>query len=210
MDQQGISMDQHTKTPVVPEQHEGAESFTSSEKLCDSNATAYELFQRAREKLLHINRWKKTAGGGALFQLTDMDGSFIERKPREGDYIRITIPGVPETRSGSGSEWVRIERFEEEKTDIRRAVSITVRPASCPTNNEPSTAHFFTGDATSTFRVEQDGKLVRAMVIGKNEKPNTDTNTFFEKVRNVLVGLAAMAGFNKPQWKMLVNGLVSK
>ena len=199
-----------TKIPVVPAQQKGAESFTRSVIRCATTEVASIRFEMARVRLLNINKWKVIAGGGAAFQLTDQAGIEVNRKPVEGDYIRINIPGVPATRTGSGTEWVKIERIAEEKAAGSRSVSITVKPSDCPITHETATAHFFSRDASSTFRVEQAGKKVFAMVIGKNELPNTGTGRFLEKLRNLVVGLAAMAGLNKPQWKKLVTGILEQ
>jgi hypothetical protein len=47
-------------------------------------------------------------------------------------------------------------------------------------------------------------------VYGRNEKPNTDTETLSDKARNAAVAGGAITGFSKLQWKSLVNGLVKK
>jgi hypothetical protein len=45
-------------------------------------------------------------------------------------------------------------------------------------------------------------------VHGRNEKPNTNSDAVADKIRNTLVGLGAIAGFSKIQWKNLVKGLI--
>jgi hypothetical protein len=47
-------------------------------------------------------------------------------------------------------------------------------------------------------------------VYGRNEKPNLNTKAVIDKLRNAIVGVTAIAGLNKPQWKSLVMGLLSE
>ena len=201
-------MQQTQTSSAVPGQYKGAESFTKACKQYRTNVLADAAFGKACTRLFDINRWNEIAGGGAIFRLADNDGNQVLRQPAEGDLISINISSVPANDAGDGREWVRIENITGNGDRGEHVRAIVVRPCNSPLNGSHSTAHFFTPDATSTFMVTRHDKEVCAMVIGKNETPNTNAQTLWDRVRNVFVGLAAMAGLNKPQWKKLVRGFL--
>ena len=160
--------------------------------------------------MLDVNNWQTLAGQAtAAFQLTDDKGQPVNRKAKTGDHFRIDIPG-PGSQSGEGYDWVKIEVVEEEHTNDSDGQIIRVRPATNPTNEKTDVAHFFSEEATSTFMVKREGKTVSASVHGRNEKPNTNTETVVDKVRHATVATGAISGFSKIQWKSLVNGLIKK
>lgn len=101
---------------------------------------------------------------------------------------------------------MQIEAIEEEEN----CIGIRVRPATNPTNDRKDVAHFFDEETTSSFLVKREGKKVTVGVYGRNEKPNTNTETVVDKLRNAAIAAGAISGFSKLQWKSLVNGLVKK
>lgn len=191
---------------VIPKHNNGIQTNTESSVELPSEQEAKNFFTTVKERLLAINEWHQYAGSAtADFQLTDNNGAPVERLPQKGDHFKIKIPG-PGTVTGEGNDWVQIEAIEEEENRI----GIRVRPATNPTNEPTDVAHFFDEDATSSFLVKREGKKVTAGVYGRNEKPNTDTETVVDKVRNAAIAAGAISGFSKLQWKSLVNGLVKK
>lgn len=191
---------------VIPEHNEGIQTNTESSVELPSEEEAKDFFTTVKERLLAINEWHQYAGSAtADFQLTDEKGTTVERQPQKGDHFKIKIPG-PGTVTGEGNDWVQIEAIEEEEN----CIGLRVRPATNPTNEQTEVAHFFDEDATSSFLVKREGKKVTAGVYGRNEKPNTDTETVVDKVRNTAIAAGAISGFSKLQWKSLVNGLVKK
>jgi hypothetical protein len=194
----------------IPKQQKGNQLDTEYRVEANSADQASQLFQKAAGRLLDVNRWDKLSGPlSATFRLTDHEGKEISRPPHSGDYFKINIP-APGPSSGEGYDWVRIEAVEDKRDASADHESITmrVRPAPSPENNDTSTAHFFKDDATSSFVVERRGNMVTAEVHGRNEVPNTTAEKAVDKMRNALVGLGAIAGFSAPQWKSLVKGLV--
>jgi len=196
--------------PFVPPQFEGGATSTTHTYLAKSLDDAEELFRIARTRLFAVNSWNATAGGGAEFQLIGEDGEKLYDTAKLGNYIRISIPGVPGLDSGKGFEWVRISHIYEHRRGIYAFVTIRVNPASPPFARENQIAHFFSAGTTSDFSIELRGRKLIAGVYGRNEKPNTGTQTLGAKIRNLLVGLGAMLGFNKPQWKKLIKGFLKK
>jgi hypothetical protein len=191
---------------VIPEHNKGIETNTESSVELSSEEEAKDFLKVVKERLLAIDEWHQYAGSAtANFQLTDERGEPVKRQPQKGDHFKIKIPG-PGTVTGEGNDWVKIETIEEEENYL----GIRVRPATNPTNERTDVAHFFDEDATSSFLVKREGKIVTAGVYGRNEKPNTDTETVVDKVRNAAIATGAISGFSKLQWKSLVNGLVKK
>jgi hypothetical protein len=194
--------------PLVPENRSGMESNTESSRELPTPEEARLFFAQVRERLLQVNRWHEIAGTGtAEFLLTDTQGQPAHRAPQPGDYFRIDIPG-PGTVSGEGYDWVQIEAVDEGEEEGRMTTAIRVRPAPSPINEHKDVAHFFSDEATSSFVVCQEGNKVTAGVYGRNEKPNTHTDTLVDKARNSAVAAGAISGFSKLQWKSLVNGFV--
>ena len=189
---------------IVPEHNGGIKTNTESSIELPDESQAKKFFGEAKQRLLNINNWHQYAGNAsAEFQLTDNKGNTINRAPRKGDHFKIDIPG-PGPVTGEGFDWVQVEAIEQDENSI----SIRVRPATNPTNERNDVAHFFSEDATSSFIIKREGKKITAGVYGRNEKPNTDTETLKDKLRNTTIAAGAITGFSKLQWKSLVNGLV--
>lgn len=195
---------------TIPRQKEGAEvNVVDGVQLSDAT-DAKQFYRVVKERLLNVNRWKEWAGpSSAGFCLTNDRGQPVKSSPQEGNYFRIDIPG-PGIATGGGYDWVRIEEIKEETNDDCEYVSIRVRPASSPVNDDEDTAHFYTDAATSNFIVKREGKKVTAGIYGRNETPNVEAETIVDKIRNAVVGTGAAAAFGKLQWKGLVDGLLKK
>ena len=196
---------------MTPEQHKGVKSVTRYATKLPSASSARAIFQEAKKNLLNVNAWHTIAGpGSATFEIINSKGQRVKDTVKKGNYLRINIPVVPGSPAGNGADWVRVEKINEEESDNYQCVSISVRPAPTPDDEDKEVAHFFAPDATSTFSIERRGRLVIAAVNGRNEVPNTKTRNPLSFLRNFIVALGAMAGLNKPQWKSLVKGLIKK
>lgn len=199
---------QNINEDIVPPQQEGTSSDTEAVQKFETMEAARKCYEVAKQRLLHVNNWQKWAGAAtANFQLTDANGNHVNRSVEEGDYFKIDIPGLGPL-TGEGYDWVRVEKIVENRSEDSERVVIQVRPASNPNNERKDVAHFFSDSASSSFIVKRDGKTVTAHVHGRNEKPNTNTETLVDKVRNAAVATGAVAAFSKLQWKNLVNGLI--
>lgn len=174
---------------------------------CSSREEAISVYQEARRRLLDINRWDIYAGkGSAVFSLTDASGFPVNHIPEMGDLIRIQLPG------SSRYDWVKIEEYVEtiDRGRDNDLFALRVRPTKDPDSKEDAPAHFFTEDATSTFLIQRAGTRVTAAEKGRNEIANTDNDSFFSKVRNLIVGTGAKLGFSVPQWEALILGILQK
>jgi hypothetical protein len=192
----------------IPEQEEGAQTNTESSKEFKTIQQAQEFYQLVKSRLLNVNHWHDVAGAAtAEFQLTDENGNSVRRSVRKNDHFKIDIPG-PGSETGDGYDWVQVEDIEEIKNKDEEGITIVVRPAANPKNNNPDVAHFFTDDAQSCFMAARKGNKVIAGVFGRNEKPNIKAEKILDKARNAAVATGAISGFAKLQWKSLVNGLI--
>jgi hypothetical protein len=196
---------------IVPTQHEGLRTGASVNEESATRHDAILLFEKAKKRLLDINRWHSLCGeGSAEFSLTNEQGELVaDRDPRVGDLIRIKLPAPPDP-AGDGYDWVRIEEFENKK-DLLRDEDIfgfRVRPVKSPFRREAEAAHFYTTSATSTFLVVRTTSTVTAMEKGRNEVPNSLVKALASRIRNVAIAIGAWLGFSKSQWTKLVKGII--
>jgi hypothetical protein len=193
----------------IPEQRTGKQNDLKSSAEHSDDLSAREHYLRCRNRMLNVNSWNEAGGRlGADFQLMDGNGDALERSALPGDFIRIDVPG-PGSAAGKGYDWVVIEKLEEQSEGIENDfVVITVRPTENPRTEENDTAHFFDANASSTFIIQRNGKVVTAEYHGRNETPNVQTDNKIDKVRNAAVALGGMLGLSEVQWKSLINGLL--
>ena len=203
-------MSENNSDNLIPEQQLGVESNTETFVELATGEEAKTFYQKVRQRLLEVNTWHHWAGKlTAGFKLTDKDGNEVDRSAEKDDHFRIDIPG-PGPVTGDGYDWVQVEEIEETDKEDEQTIAIRVRPATNPTNDRNDVAHFFSDDATSCFMIKRENNKVTAAVYGRNEKPNTHTETLTDKARNTAVATGAISGFSKIQWKSLVNGLVKE
>ncbi|WP_207533032.1 hypothetical protein [Desertivirga arenae] len=195
---------------IVPENVKGAKTDTISTESFSSVELAKKHYTVVRKRLLSVFKWHEYAGiASAEFSLTDGAGHEKADLVSEGDRFKINIP-APGTDSGSGFDWVQVEKVEEghNEEDDWEYTLIKVRPTDNPGTSDNNTAHFFSDEANSYFMVKRIGLAVSAEVHGRNEQPNTDTDKIVDKIRNTIVAVGAILGVSKAQWKSLTNGIV--
>lgn len=192
----------------IPAQETGTASNTGYAIDLHDTKIAQQVFLYARDNLLQVNKWHDLAGDStAEFQLTDHMGNPVQRGVQQGDYFKISIPGPSNVTNDY--DWVRVDAIEEQlKHNFFVWTMITVHPAPSPLGDSNATAHFFSKEASSTFKVERKGTVVKACVAGRNEKVNEQSQGWLDTMRNTIVAFTAMLGFNKPQWKNLVKGII--
>ena len=197
----------------IPDEEEGSQKEITSKEETDTVDEAKKLFAEAKNRLLDVNKWDEICGkASAVFKLTDENGNEIAGKPKVGDHFKIDIP-APESKTGDGYDWVRVEAIEEKENPAEDSeyIIMRVRPSSNPTKASDEVAHFFSDKATSNFLILREKKAVTAAVLGRNEVANTEaTHGLLDKLRNAIVGTGALGGLSYPQWKSLVKGLLGK
>ena len=193
----------------VPDQTEGKSLDLETSIKCKDETEAISIFKRARNRLLHPDIWHHLTGTwSAVFKLVAREKQEASREARVGDHIRINIPG-PGNVAGRGYDWVQVERianWPDKKAD--ESFGMTVRPAANPEQSPDATAHFFHGNATSTFLLKKNDLVVTACYHGRNELPNTDDVSVQDKLRNTVVATLALTGISELQWKAFLEGLL--
>jgi hypothetical protein len=201
-----------SKNPTVPRQEKGAKSDTYHSIKFKTTNEAAAFFKVAKKRLLDVSNWHKLCGlVSATFALVDNKGNKVRRAAREGDYLRIDIPG-PGSQTGDGYDWVKVEAIQTKNISANDydELSMRVRPAKNPKDKTLDTAHFFEDKASSTFMVARGKNIVQAEIHGRNELPNIHEETRLDSLRNAVMALGAILGFSKFQWKKLVKGIVKK
>jgi hypothetical protein len=171
-------------------------------------STAQQAFERAKDKLWAVNGWSNLPGFTATFTVHDQQSKSIGPKVllSVGYFIRIDLPGpLP-------PNWVRVIAIQEDDM----AAQFTVAPCQCPQAQEGSASepaarieHFFTDEASSTFRVERQGTQLVACEIGRNERVNNAEETAGHRsVVNTLMAAGGWALFQQIQWEKLTHYLV--
>lgn len=179
------------------------DSYFSSKREFSDEASAIQAYQSAKEKLFDVNTWNKIpAIATASFSLYDSTGFPLAiKKPRLDDFIKIVLPGpFPEN-------WVKVVEIKEEEN----CAEFTVKPSHDPTTlaDKSIVKHFFSPEASSTFRVEREEKGLIASEIGQDEVINNEgTEGGERKALNTLISVGGWAGFQKYQWKNLTDFLV--
>jgi len=197
---------------LIPTQRTGNKTGASSKKTTSSLEDSSHLFNLAVSRLKNINEWETISRSGTKYSLRDEKGkNEVKRDPELGDLIRIEIPG-PGNQSGGGYDWVKIERIIEQK-DMANNCEIfgfRVRPVANPGNTDKAAAQFYKEDATSSFLIVRSDKTVKAIEQGMNEKPNTQSQNIWNKIRNLLVAVLAFSGVANSNWKSLTDGLLEE
>lgn len=144
-------------------------SHSAAKRQYDDAETARAAFADRRRLLLDVNQWSRLAGvENANFALYDETGCRVYRhEAAVGDFVAIDLPVAGLLRT----DWVRIERIEQEPS----RVAVCVRPSHDPTRRplaDHVTAHFFTREAVNTFTLERRGPWLFARVDGRDECAN--------------------------------------
>ena len=113
--------------------------------MLENREEAILKYNVSKTRLLKVSHWGEFAGEAPdTFILTDPQGKELDREAREGDLIKIHLPG-PRSLIGGGEDWVLIENICEERNKRLDEVftAMTVRPNRNPTAKNAAIAHFF-------------------------------------------------------------------
>jgi hypothetical protein len=187
----------------VMEGEESKDKFFYSQNEFPNEANAKSEFERSKTKLFDVNNWSKLPGITSTFQLHKASGEIkFTEMPEVGDYVRIELPGpLPEN-------WVKVLKIENKADTAEFIVSPSPKP-NARGHQEEETEHFFTSDATSTFRVNRKGKTIFGYEIGKDESINNQgEEAAGREWINTLIAQGGWMGFQKVQWEKLTDFLV--
>lgn len=195
---------------IVPPQTEGKEIEAEAALELQDHAEAENFYEVVKSRLLKVNQWNEIAGMiSATFQLTDFKGTAIDSIPQQGNLLKIDIPG-PGSSEGDGYDWVVVEEVKSLEEEERQGIGFRVRPTHNPVGDHNETAHFYDHEATSTFMVIRDHKIVRAWIVDRNITPNTQPVSLIDKIRDSVVGMSALLKFSEIQWQHLAEGLIKR
>jgi len=195
--------------PGVPEQKKGAYHDTESERSFESAELAAQNFEILKDRFFSVNRWKEYCGDlSADFRLFDCYGSYMDRMPRKGDYMRIDIPGPGDIKA-KGYDWVEVVEIDDRcyGDELERYLMVC-RPSAVPQSKKEHISHFYSAESSSSFLISRGKDYIKAGIYGRNEVPNTSRTGFFGKIRNFLVSLGGFVQLTKIQWKSLADGLL--
>jgi hypothetical protein len=196
---------------LVPDNYTGKPTNLSFSVILPSYEEAFTCFNRAGKRLLNPPIWHKLSGwASAHFLLAGSDAEEKDRLAEEGDHFRIDVPG-PGPAAGDGFDWVMVEKIKlhTNPSGISEWIFLQVRPCSNPRKSNGETAHFFKSLATSSYIIERNGNIVTARYHGRNETPNTSTDSTIDNIRNATMAAGAAMGFSEAQWTALLKGLLS-
>ena len=201
-------MKQKDYAGIVPAQFTGKEIEVEATRELEDETVARSFFEIAKRRLLDVNNWNKIAGAfTAQFQIIDEKGKEVSREVRKVDYLRINIPG-PGSKEGDGYDWVCVEEVKEIDKESVQSAGFRVRPNENPFGEKNETAHFYSNEASSSFIITREAAKIISWIIDRNLLPNTESTSLVDKVRDLAVGVSAIAGFSKIQWQGLADGLV--
>jgi hypothetical protein len=167
-------------------------------------ATAQREFARAKQKLFDVNAWSHLPGITSTFQLFDAAGQKSEgRQPAVGDFIEIILPGTPV------ENWVTVTEVLDEEDVAQFVVKPSQTPDKVADPQEKEVKHFFSPEASSTFRVLREGNKLLGFEIGKDEVINNKgPEAGDRKVLNTLISEGGWAGFQALQWDKITKYFV--
>ena len=156
-----------------------------------------------------VDHWKDLMGSiSADFCVMESNGISTGKPVTKGNLLRIDIPG-PGSSSGDGYDWVIVEKLEEIEEEEIQSIAFRVRPTINPKGATENIAHFYDQEATSTFIITRNGNTVYSTIVDRNIKPNNDTNSIVDTLRNMPVAIGAIGLLSKLQWKSLAEGLLT-
>lgn len=193
---------------IIPSQETGNEIEAEAQAGFPGAAEAILFYERAKSRLLDVNNWERIAGAlSASFRIVDAGGKEGPEQVQKGCYLRIDVPG-PGSKAGDGYDWVFVEELSEKEEEDRQGIGFRVRPCENPLGNPDETAHFYSNESTSSFIVTREGNQVYAWIIDRNIKPNQQTGSVTDQIRDSAVGTGARGIFSKMQWQGLADGIV--
>lgn len=168
---------------------------------------AHAAFLIAKNRLLQINDWHTlTAKPSAHFFIVDAYNQDQNRPLKLADYVKIDIPG-PGSISGKGFDWVHVSYFKME--EFHDFVEFRLRPSPNPVDQNNDLAHFFHAEASITLCLKRSKAKIMLNYYGRNEKVNFKKAGLLDKIRNFFIGFSALLGLSNPQWKTVIDGIMS-
>lgn len=182
--------------------NEGKNKQYSNCQSYPDNLQAREALEKSKHKLFDVNGWSAMKGINSKFMLHDQSGKPVSGNPQKGYFIKIELPGPPI------ENWVQISEIRNEADMAEFTVNPSEKPAQ-KSDPDAEVKHFFTKEASSTFRVSRKENTIQADEIGLNEVINNQGEESGNRnVLNTLIAEGGWAAFQKIQWDKLTKYLV--
>jgi hypothetical protein len=182
--------------------NEGKDKQYSNSQIYPDNQEASEALEKSKQKLFDVNGWSAMKGINSKFMLHDQQGQPVSGQPRQGYFIKIELPGP------AIENWVQISEIRNEPDMAEFTVHPSEKPAE-KSDPDAEVKHFFTKEASSTFRVSRKDNTIQADEIGLNEVINNQGEESGNRpVLNTLIAEGGWAAFQKIQWDKLTKYLV--
>ncbi|RYG49022.1 MAG: hypothetical protein EOO01_12885 [Chitinophagaceae bacterium] len=195
---------------LIPENTRGKEVNLEESVSLPTTAAAADRFKLACERLLFPQGWRKLTGKlSAVFEVMGDGDQPVSRPVKEGDYIRINIPG-PGPGVGDGYDWVQVSLLTSAGNDDQQELGMKLMPCDNPRSKENEPAHFFKPGASSSFVVRLKDKEVLSNYYGRNEVVNNETGHVTDNIRNTMIGAGALAGLSELQWSTLIKAFLDE
>ena len=194
----------------IPSQVKGACHDTESQKEFVVPELAFQKYAELKKRFLNINHWKDYCGESSTdFKLYNSLGEPVSRNPEIGDFVRINIPGPGDLRT-NGFDWVQITEITDHhvEQDEIESMLMLCKPSKIPGNNNENIAHFYSSEATSSFRIARGIDFIRIGIYWRNEVANFSNVGFLGRIRNFIITLGGFVKVSKIQWKCLAEGLL--
>ena len=163
---------------------------------------ANQAFEQSKQKLFNVNGWSEMKGINSTFMLHDESGKRASGDVKKGYFIKIELPGLPI------ENWVQISKIKVDPGLAEFVVCPSKKPEE-KSDPKAEVKHFFTKEASSTFRVTREGNIIKAFEIGRNETINNEGDDSGNRaLLNTLIAEGGWVGFQKIQWEKLTNYLV--
>lgn len=173
-----------------------------NEKFYVDKSQAETAFEQSKQKLFNVNGWSAMKGINSTFTLHDQFGKPVSGELKTGFFIKIELPAT------KTENWVQVTGIKDEPQLAEFVVHPSKRPEE-KTDPKAEVKHFFTEEASSTFRVVREGKVIKAFEIGRNEVINNEGDESGNRaLLNTLIAEGGWAGFQKIQWDKLTSYLV--
>ena len=191
------------KEAKVLQGEETKDKLYQNENTYPTEQEAITAFEHSKRKLFDVNDWTKLSGVNSTFELYDNHGRrSTALKPEIGYYMKIILP------ASTIENWVQVTDIREEES----LAEFTVQPSEKPkelAEDEAEVKHFFSKEASSTFRVTRQGNVIHGYEIGKNEAINNQGEDAGNRaVLNTFVAEGGWAIFQQLQWDKLTRYLV--
>ncbi|MBK0404135.1 hypothetical protein I5M27_14160 [Adhaeribacter sp. BT258] len=174
---------------------ESKDRFFCAEAIFPDAAAAQTTFPEARKRLFDINNWHDNTPVTTPFELYDSAGRKTTAEPQKGNFIKITLPGIPV------ENWVEITDLQDQPDQA----AFTVHPCPNPFNNEKETQHFFVQETSSVFKVVRQGNKIIASETGRNEYINNQEEAGNRAALNTVIAEGGWAVFQKILWQNLAD-----